>query len=135
MLGSAIIQGIFAVAKRISGQVYDIEPNSLGISSMGWTFSDKQAWGNVAFGEGSSQRLDIGLDDVYQETVIRPPGSPTITYYSKGTWVSDDTFILYGMRNGASVQLKIVFKEKGLELNIYTGGAVETVSGSLQPHQ
>jgi hypothetical protein len=37
------------------------------------------------------------------------------------------------MRNGAGVQLKIVFKETGLELNIYTGGPVETVSGTLQP--
>jgi hypothetical protein len=37
------------------------------------------------------------------------------------------------MRNGAGIQLKIVFKENGLELNIYTGGPVETVSGTLQP--
>ena len=123
------------IAKQISGQMFDIEPNSLGISSMGWTFSDTQASGDVAFGEGSSQKLDIGLDDVYQETIIRPPGSPTITYDSKGTWVSDETFILYAMRNGAGVEMKIVFKEKGLELNIYTGGAVETVSGTLQPDQ
>jgi hypothetical protein len=102
---------------------------------MSWTFSDTQAWGEVAFTGGNPQRLSLGLDDVYRETIIRSPGSPSITYYSKGTWVSDDTFILYGMRNGASVQLKIVFKEKGLELNIYNGGAVETVSGSLQLDQ
>jgi hypothetical protein len=121
------------IAKRISGQVYDIEPNSAGFSSMSWTFSDTQAWGEVAFAGGSPQRLSLGLDDVYRGTIICPPGSPTITYYSKGTWVSDDTFILYGMRNGASVQLKIVFKGNGLELNIYTAGAVETVSGTLQP--
>ncbi len=127
------IHSLPPIAKRISGQMYRIEPNSLGISSMSWTFSDTQAWAAVAFGEGSPQQLNIGLDDVYQETIIRPPGSPTITYHSKGTWVSDDTFILYGMRNGASVQMKIVFEEKGLELNIYTGGPVETISGTLQP--
>jgi hypothetical protein len=98
---------------------------------MGWTFSDTQAWGDVAFAGGSPQRLSVGLDDVYHETIIYPPGSPTITYYSKGTWVSDDTFIIYGMRNGAGVQLKIVFRETELELNIYTGGPVETVSGTL----
>ena len=121
------------IAKRISGQVYDIEPNSIGLSRMSWTFSDTQAWGEVAFTGGSLQRLSLGLDDVYRETIIRPPGSPSITYYSKGTWVSDDTFLLYGMRNGAAVQLKIVFQENGLELNIYTGGPVETVSGTLQP--
>jgi hypothetical protein len=123
------------IAKRISGQLYDIEPNSLGIRSMGWTFADTQAWGDVVFGEGSPQKLNIGLDDVYQETIIRPPGLPTVTYYSKGAWVSDDTFILYGMRNGAGVQLKIVFKDKGLQLNLYTGGAVETVTGILQPDE
>jgi hypothetical protein len=119
------------VAEQISGQVYDLEPNSLDISSMGWTFSGTQAWGEVTFGEGRPQKLSIGLDDVYRETILRPPGSPTITYYSKGTWVSDDTFVLYGMRNGAAVQLKVVFQENGLALNIYTGGPVETVAGTL----
>jgi CubicO group peptidase (beta-lactamase class C family) len=121
------------IAKQVSGKMYDIGPNSVGISRMSWTFSDTQAWAEVAFAGGSPQRLSIGLDDVYRETIIYPSGSPTITYYSKGTWVSDDTFILYGMRNGAGVQLKIVFKENGLELNIYTGGPVETVSGALHP--
>jgi CubicO group peptidase (beta-lactamase class C family) len=121
------------IAKQISGKVYDIEPNSVAFSRMSWTFSDTQAWGEVAFAGGSPQRLSVGLDDVYRETIICPPGSPTVTYYSKGTWVSDDTFIVYGMRNGAGIQLKIVFKENGLELNIYTGGPVETVSGTLQP--
>lgn len=123
------------IAKQISGKVYDIEPNSVGFSSMSWTFADNEAWGEVAFAGGSPQRLSLGLDDVYQETIVCPPSSPPITYYSKGTWVSDDTFILYGMRNGAGVQLKIVFKENGLELNIYTGGPAETVAGTLQPHR
>jgi hypothetical protein len=82
------------IAKQISGKIYDIEPNSVGISGMSWAFSGTQAWAEVAFAGGSPQRLNIGLDDVYRETIICPPGSPTITYYSKGTWVSDDTFIL-----------------------------------------
>ena len=120
------------IAKQISGKTYDIEPNSVGISRMSWIFTDTQAWGEVTFAGGSPQRLSLGLDDVYRETIICPPGSPKITYYSKGTWVSEDTFILYGNRNGAGVQLKIVFKENGLELNIYAGGPVETVSGTLK---
>jgi CubicO group peptidase (beta-lactamase class C family) len=128
------IHSLPPITKQISGKMYDIEPNSVGISRMGWTFSGTQAWGDVAFAGGNPQRLSVGLDDVYRETIICPPGSPTITYYSKGTWVSDDTFIMYGMRNGAGVQLKIVFKENGLELNIYTGGPVETVSGTSQPN-
>jgi hypothetical protein len=121
------------LAKRISGQRYAIEPNSAGFSFMSWTFSGTQAWGEVAFAGGSPQRLDLGLDDVYRETIVCPPGSPAITYHSKGTWVSEDTFVLYGMRNGAGIQMKIIFKENGLELNLYSGGPVETVSGTLQP--
>lgn len=123
------------IAKQISRQMYDIEPNSLGITKMSWNFLGEEAWGGVTFGEGAHLQFDLGLDDVYRVTSIRTPGSPTITFYSKGTWVSDDTFILYAMRDGASVQMKIVFKEKGLELNIYPGSGVETVSGTLRPDQ
>jgi hypothetical protein len=129
------IQPLPPIAKQISGRMYDIEPNSVGFSRMSWTFEDTQAWGEVTFAGGSPQRLSLGLDDVYRETIIYPPGSPAITYHSKGTWVSDDTFIVYAMRNGAGIQLKIVFKENGLELNIYTGGPVETVSGTLRTDQ
>ena len=77
--------------------------------------------------------MSIGLDDVYRATSIHPPGSPTITYYLKGTWVSDEMFILYAIRDGASSQMKVVFQANGLEFNIYSGGGVETVPGILIP--
>ncbi|MDD1748989.1 MAG: beta-lactamase family protein [Methanothrix sp.] len=120
-----------ATAARISGKTYTLQPNSLGITTLGWRFSDGEAWGEVTFGTGSPLTLSIGLDDVYRATGINPPGSPVVTYYSKGTWVSDDTFILYAMRDGANVQIKIVFQENGLEFSNDSSGSLETVSGTL----
>lgn len=122
------------IAAQVSGRWYSIAPNSLGISSLKWDFSANQAWGEVAFVNSRPLKpQNIGLDDVYRANSVSQPGSPTITYYLKGTWVSDDTFIQYAMRDGAGTILKIVFQENGLELNIDSGGGVEKVAGTLKP--
>jgi hypothetical protein len=107
--------------------------NSLDVSSMKWDFSANQAWVEVAFGNSSPIKQNIGLDDVYRANCTSLPDSPTITYYLKGTWVSEDTFLLYAMRDGASVVQKIVFQDNGVELNIYLGGRVEKVYGAVKP--
>jgi CubicO group peptidase (beta-lactamase class C family) len=120
------------MAKQVSGQTYAIPPNSLGVSSMKWDFSANQAWIEVTFGDSSPLKQHIGLDGIYRANSTSQPGSPIITYYLKGAWVSEDTFILYAMRDGASVIQKIVFQENGLELNIYLGGRVEKVYGTVK---
>jgi len=121
------------LAEQVSGRTYAIQPNSLNVSTMKWVFSDNQASVEVTFGDSSPLKQNIGLDDVYRANSTSQPDSPAITYYLKGTWVSEDTFILYAMRDGASVVQKIVFQDNGVELNIYLGGRVEKVYGTVKP--
>jgi hypothetical protein len=106
------------MAEQVSSRRYAIPPNPLDVSSMKWDFSANQAWVEVTFGSSSPIKQNIGLDDVYRANCTSLPDSPTITYYLKGTWVSEDTFLLYAMRVGASVVQKIVFQDNGVELNI-----------------
>jgi CubicO group peptidase (beta-lactamase class C family) len=127
------IHPFLPMAARVSGRTYSFPPNSLGASSVKWVFSANQAWSEVAFGDSSPLKQEIGLDDVYRANSASLPDSPAITYYLKGTWISDDTFLLYAMRDGSSVVQKIVFQENGLELNIYLGGNVEKVYGTVKP--
>ena len=37
-------------ADRVSGRTYSLQPNSLGVTALGWSFSDGQAWVDVTFG-------------------------------------------------------------------------------------
>ncbi len=122
-----------SMAAQVSGQTYSFPPNSLGVSWVKWDFSDNQAWSEVAFGSSAPLKPSVGLDDVYRANSFSQPGSATITYYLKGTWISDDTFLFYAMRDGSGVVQKMVFQENGLELNIYLGASVEKVYGTVKP--
>jgi hypothetical protein len=121
-----------AIAAQISGKTYLLQSNSLGLKIYNLNFSGDKATGKVQFeGNPTMMEMEIGLDGNYRTTRVQVPGIPVDYYAQKGGWISDDTFIMYAMKNGATVDLHATFKEKRLELEIFTNGT-EFVTGTLQ---
>jgi CubicO group peptidase (beta-lactamase class C family) len=119
-----------AMARSISGKAYTVSANSLGIKAFALNFAENQASIKISIGD-ASQELPVGLDDVYRFTTLSQSGA---VLGLKGSWSSQDTFILYLYQDyGSTTEVRLTFKEKGLEALVHIPlGVDETVSGMLQ---
>ncbi|MCP4396716.1 MAG: serine hydrolase [bacterium] len=81
-------------ARRMSGKMYAMEANPLGLTHIALTSQDeKTALLRLFSGETYQLEILIGLDDVFRFSsgYFRNPGIPAA---AKGAWESDNTFVL-----------------------------------------
>lgn len=79
-----------ALAKEISGKLYVMAPNPLGIDRLGVTFNDTTAaMLQIAFGDSEIGSWPVGLDGVYRFF----PGDYDLPQGLRGQWVDDATFV------------------------------------------
>ncbi|MCE7980016.1 MAG: class C beta-lactamase-related serine hydrolase [Caldilinea sp. CFX5] len=79
-----------ALAPAISGKIFIMAPNPLGIDKMGVTFNDSaEATLQIAFGDSAIGSWPVGLDGVYRFF----PGDYDLPQGLRGQWVDDATFV------------------------------------------
>ena len=120
-----------AIALRVSGKTYALEPNSLNWQKLSLAF---HAGGDVAsLTIDSSGEVAIGLDNVFRITEI-PGLGPTAM---RGRWARADTFIIEAMSLGNPVEskLEITFSSREVKVsfeNIVFGGMKVNLHGISQ---
>jgi hypothetical protein len=134
-----------AVADRVTGQTYILEPNPLGLESVSLVFqesaeallrltrnldeiyvdpADSNNWRDVD--------LPVGLENIYRFS----PGPYGIPMGWKGGWKSDEDFVIYvdNIGNTGRNRIQFTFPGEGITIQIKTEGEGEVIriSGRLE---
>jgi len=125
-----------AIATRISGHVFNLSPNTLGLKTLSLAFNDPaEAQGELIW-NGKRVPLRIGLDAVERFSMNPLVGLPQA---AKGQWLTSDTFLLQLDLVGAInyYEFKLAFSEDGKSLKATvaerTGLNDEPFEGVLSP--
>lgn len=123
------------LAHNVSGQIYTLEPNGLGIRAFTFRFPeelDNQARLELRYDRGPIEWA-IGLDEVYRFTSLaEASGHGPGTMATKGAWTNDQAFKLECMQEGYTGNFYFIFEEKGVKVNLLGPWGAETVAGTVQ---
>jgi len=124
-----------SLAHNVSGQIYTLEPNGLGIRAFTFRFPeelDNQARLELRYDRGPVEWA-IGLDEVYRFTSLaEASGHGPGTMATKGAWTNDQAFKLECMQEGYTGNFYFIFEEKGVKVNLLGPWGAETVAGTVQ---
>lgn len=101
MAASPLPQG----AQSLSGVVYSIRQNPLGLETMRLDVHPDQTTVSLGFRDGRRERHDIGMDGVYR---ISEGGYLGLPVAVRGRWESDDVFVLETTRWPTSTRTSCV---------------------------
>jgi CubicO group peptidase (beta-lactamase class C family) len=125
-----------SVAKRISGERFNLSANTLGLTAMSLKFDGSATAQTELSWEGHRERYQLGLDGVERFSTNTLVNLPCAT---KGEWVNDETFLLQLDLGGGinCYRFKLVFSEQGkrlhVNLNERTGLNDEQFDGTASP--
>jgi len=104
------------IARRISGKKYVLEANPFGLGSLSLVFEEEkdEALLGIAFMDGSQVEWVVGLDNVFRISTARH-GFPSAM---KGSWESEDTFLIHLDEIGNINQFRIKSTFEGDEVTI-----------------
>lgn len=114
-------------AGRISGKVYRLDPNPLGVKSVSLRFGERgDARFTVSLSASSYSEsegrfdLPVGLDGVYRVSGAGPSGVPVAL---KGRWKTDNEFLLHynEVARNASLLISMTFDGDRVESRIVEG--------------
>ena len=63
-----------AIIKDINGKTYSFEPNNMGLFEITFHFSNKVCYLSEVQERGASERMEVGLDNVYRVSETGPWG-------------------------------------------------------------
>lgn len=120
-----------ALAHAISGKMYTLQSNPMGINAFILNFSQDQASIKV-YSVGETQDYAIGLDGVsrFTQGVAQPGYPPPSPIALKGSWVGEDTFELALYQTGDLTDVTFVFKDKDVTATIQNAMGAVPVSGT-----
>jgi hypothetical protein len=136
-----------SLAKSISGKVYLLNKNGLGLKSLSLRFSGALPVLSLEAVDGRSETRPIGLDGVPRFSPshnMRPPATSTLSidgygdsYVAvSGAWEDDHTLVLdYDtVANINDYQIRLVFRDQQVKIKLHerTGLINESVEGHVQ---
>lgn len=105
------------MAERISGQVYILDRNTLGMQSISVTFTEEKEAVLTVSARGENLELPVGLDNVFR---ITPGGRFDLPAALKGTWETDNVFTVYWneIANINTWQVRMTFENDGVVIHM-----------------
>jgi CubicO group peptidase (beta-lactamase class C family) len=102
-------------APTLSGVVYRVRPNPLGLEAMNLDLHPLQATVSLAFRDGRRERHDVGIDGVYRVSEGGYLGLPVAL---RGQWESNEVFVLEynSVANIDTYILRLRFKDSDLTI-------------------
>lgn len=121
------------IVQSVSGKRYALDANPFGLASLSLTFEEEdQALLSIAFMDGSQVDWPVGLDNVFRIS----PGRHGLPSVMKGSWESDDTFVIHLDEIGNINQFRIrsTFEDEGvtIEMQEMTGLGGATFGGKVE---
>jgi hypothetical protein len=131
-----------AIAGRISGRIYDLDPNPLGLKSVSFDFPGGSTATTTVVESDGEYVMEIGLDGVDRLTGTgergHMPGDEN-RFALRGRWSDERTFLLESHEMGRPIHSRgwIEFDEKNVSLTIDIRPLPRTIelSGRLRPEK
>jgi len=122
------------IAQGISGKRYVLDANPFGLASLSLTFEEEEdeALLGIAFMDGSQVEWPVGLDNIFRMS----PGRHGLPSAMKGSWESENTFLIYldEIGNINQFRIKSTFEDDGviIDMQEMTGLGGATFGGRVQ---
>jgi CubicO group peptidase (beta-lactamase class C family) len=96
------------LAETVSGKIFMLKPNSIGLQAAGLSFKGQEAAVHLTFA-GKSQDMVAGLDNVFRMNKVETAGPIYGWMALRGSWTTGNAFTLDMLMSGVSRRFSFVF--------------------------